>query len=371
MVNPSDILRARILIVDDEAPNVLVLERMLRGAGYTSITSTMTPSTVAELYRRQRYDVILLDIRMPGMDGFEVLAALQALETDGGLSVLVITAEPAHKLRALRAGAKDFISKPFEMAEVLARVHNMLEVRLLLVETKDRGIALAQLNRDLQQLVQAKVREISDAQLATILAMSTLAEARDSDTGKHLERTRAFCRLLAQQMQRVPDDGGTIDAAFIDNIFHASPLHDIGKVAIPDSILQKPGALTPEEFTIMQTHTLHGAATLQSVHDAYPQDAFITLGIQIARAHHEKWDGSGYPDGLVGETIPLSARIMAVADVYDALRSARCYKEAFTHARSREIIANGRGKHFAPAVVDAFMLREQTFDSIHAATTDA
>ncbi len=161
-----------------------------------------------------------------------------------------------------------------------------------------------------------------------------------------------------------------VDDAFVDNIFHASPLHDIGKVAIQDKILLKPGKLTPDEFAIIKTHTLHGAATLQSVHDRYPQNSFITMGIHIARAHHEEWDGSGYPDGLIGEAIPLSAQIMALADVYDALRSTRCYKEAFSHARSREIITAGRGKDFAPAIVDAFIMLEQKFDSIHSEMVD-
>ena len=161
-----------------------------------------------------------------------------------------------------------------------------------------------------------------------------------------------------------------VDDAFVDNIFHGSPLHDIGKVAIQDKILLKPGKLTPDEFAIIKTHTLHGAATLQSVHDRYPQNSFITMGIQVARAHHEEWDGSGYPDGLMGEAIPLSAQIMALADVYDALRSTRCYKEAFSHARSREIITEGRGKDFAPAIVDAFIMLEQKFDSIHSEMVD-
>lgn len=178
MVNTSDILNASILIVDDEEPNVLMLERMLRGAGYTSIAFTMNPRKVCELYRKNRYDLILLDIQMPGMDGFQVMEGLKEIETDDYLPVLVITAEPGHKLRALQAGAKDFVSKPFELAEVRARVYNMLEVRLLQMKTKNYSIALEKLNRDLQQLVQAQVREISDAQLATSLAMSKLAEAR-------------------------------------------------------------------------------------------------------------------------------------------------------------------------------------------------
>jgi len=370
MINTADILHASILIVDDVEANVRLLERMLLGVGYTTIASTTDPHAVCELYRHHRYDLILLDIQMPGMDGFQVMEGLKEIETDGYLPVLIITAQPDHKLRALQAGAKDFISKPFDLAEVRARVNNLLEVRLLHLETKHYSIKLQQFNDDLQRLVQAQVREISDAQLATILAMSKLAEKRDDDTGKHLERTRAFCQLLAKQLQTQPAYATVIDDAFIDNIFHASPLHDIGKVAIPDKILLKPGKLTPDEFAIIQTHTTHGAATLQSVHDRYPHNIFISMGIQVARAHHEKWDGGGYPDGLCEEAIPLSAQIMAVADVYDALRIQRCYKEAFPRAQSREIMTVERGKHFAPALVDAFLILETQFDALHTQMVD-
>lgn len=370
MINSSNILNAKILIVDDQSPDMLLLERLLRGAGYSLIESTMNPFEVCELHRRNSYDLILLDLMMPGMDGFQVMAGLKEIEPDGYLPVLVITAEPGHKLRALAAGARDFISKPFDMSEVRIRVHNMLEVRLLHMEAKKYSTALEILNRDLQKLVQSKVREISDAQLATILAISKLAEARDDDTGKHLERTRAFCQLLAQRLQVQPEYADVIDDAFIDHIFHVSPLHDIGKVAIKDEILLKPAKLTSDEFEIMKTHTLHGAATLQSVHDQYPENRFIKMGIQIARSHHEKWNGSGYPDSLSGDSIPISAQIMAVADVYDALRARRCYKEPFTHARSCQIITEGRGKHFAPAIVDAFFALEPEFDNIHSRMVD-
>jgi putative two-component system response regulator len=198
--------------------------------------------------------------------------------------------------------------------------------------------------------------------------MSKLAESRDDDTGKHLERTRQFCKIIAQQLQKQPAYASLINNTFIDNIYHASPLHDIGKVAIPDSILLKPGELTPDEFKIIKKHALLGATTLQSVHDRYPQNIFITMGVEIARSHHEKWDGSGYPDGLIGDAIPLSAQIMALADVYDALRSKRCYREAFTHAQSCEIIIKGSGTHFAPAIVDAYIVLEQEFDAIHSRT---
>jgi putative two-component system response regulator len=185
-----------------------------------------------------------------------------------------------------------------------------------------------------------------------------------------LERTREYCRLLAQQLKTQPAYAGVIDDVFVNNIFYASSMHDIGKVAIKDKILLKPGKLTPEEFEIIKTHALYGAATLQSVHDQFPGNSFINMGIQIARSHHEKWDGSGYPDGLVGEEIPISAQIMALADVYDALLTKRCYKEAFSHVQSCEIIFEERSKHFAPDIVDAFAILEQKFNSIYSEMVD-
>ena len=370
MVKSSDMNNAKILIVDDQNANVQLLERMLHSAGYVSITSTINPYEVYDLHSNNHYDLILLDLQMPGMDGFQVMEGLKKIEMDGYLPVLVITADPNQKLHALQAGAKDFISKPFELTEVLIRVHNMLEVRLLHMDLKTTSIALETLNGNLQQLVQNQVHEISDAQIATIMAISKIAEARDDDTGKHLERTREYCRIIAQQLQTQPEYASMIDDVFVNNIFHASPLHDIGKVAIQDKILLKPGKLTPEEFEIIKTHTLHGAATLQLVHDQFSRNSFINMGIQIARSHHEKWDGSGYPDGLAGEEIPICAQIMALADVYDALLTKRCYKEAFSHKQSCEIIFEGRKKHFAPDIVDTFVILEQKFNRIHSEMAD-
>ena len=370
MITESEILNAGILIVDDEASSILLLNHSLRNAGYTSIASTTNPFDVCELHLKNAYDLILLDLHMPGMDGFQVIECLKEIDASDYLPVLVITVEPEHKIRALQAGAKDFISKPFDIMEVQTRVHNMLEVRLLYKETKKYSLVLENLNCNLQHLVQTKVQEISDAQLATILVLSKLAEARDVETGKHLERTREFCRSIAQQLHTQPEYAEVIDNAFIDNIFHASPLHDIGKVAIRDEILLKPGKLTIDEFEIIKMHTLHGATTLQSVHDQYPNNSFIKMGIQVARSHHEKWDGSGYPDSLSGNSIPLSAQIMALADVYDALRSKRCYKEPFTQEQSCEIITTGRGNHFAPVIADAFIALESEFNDIYSKMID-
>jgi putative two-component system response regulator len=293
------------------------------------------------------------------MNGFEVCERLKADEVLKDIPVLFISAlsETADKVKAFSVGAVDYVTKPFQFEEVHARVETHLRLRRLQVE-------LERHNLHLEELVTEKVREISDSQLATIHAVSKLAESRDDDTGHHIERTQTFSKVLAETLRKNPRYAGSINDTFVENIYHASPLHDIGKVGIFDNILLKPGKLTAEEFEIMKTHAMIGANTLQSVRNKYPKNAFINMGIDIARSHHEKWDGSGYPGGLTGEDIPLSARIMAVSDVYDALRSKRPYKPAFTHEKSCEIIMEGAGRHFDPAVIEAFTAVEAEFAEI-------
>ena len=211
---------------------------------------------------------------------------------------------------------------------------------------------------DLLDRVQAQVREITDSQMGMIFALAKLAESRDECTGAHLERVRRFCRILTEWLRNHTSYGSEIDDGFVLNIYHASPLHDIGKVAIKDDILLKPARLTAMECEAMKTHTVLGSETLQAVHEKYPRNAFIEMGIAIARCHHEKWNGTGYPAGLVGTEIPLCARIMAVADVYDALRSARPYKPSFSHERTVEIILKGRGDTSTPRLSRPSRLRK-------------
>lgn len=234
------------------------------------------------------------------------------------------------------------------------------------METKNRLLAKAENklykdNKVLEQMVNIKVKEISEAQIATIYALVKLAESRDDDTGTHIERTSKLCRLMAEQLSILPEYKEIITEDYIENIYKASPLHDIGKVGIPDSILLKPGKLTFEEFEIMKTHTTIGYKTLSEVKRKYKNNAFINTGMEIAKYHHEKWDGTGYPIGLSGNEIPVSARIMAIVDVYDALRSKRVYKEAFSHEKACEIINEGRGKHFDPVLVDVFLEHNERF----------
>jgi putative two-component system response regulator len=348
MINATDILGASVLIVDDLAANIHLLTRILASAGYTSVTSTMNPLEVCELHRRHRYDLILLDLLMPEMDGFQVMEGLKGIEEDGYLPVLVITAQPDQKQLAFQAGARDFISKPFDIAEVKARVRNMLEMRLLHKQ-------LHHYNDVLEQRVQARTADLRDSYLETIFLMMRAAEFKDEDTGSHVQRISYYSRELARMLGQ--------DEAFIDRIFFASPMHDIGKIGVPDHILTKPGSLLREEWAIMKGHAAIGAKILGNSKSPYLQ-----MGAEIAQNHHERWDGSGYPDGKQGEAIPLSARILNICDIYDALRSKRPYKPAFDHLTAMDIITRGDGRtqpeHFDPAIFAAFKQGQQTFRDI-------
>jgi putative two-component system response regulator len=348
MMNDTAVFNASVLVVDDVLANVQLLVRMLVTAGYTNIASTMDPLKVCELHRQQHYDLILLDLQMPVMDGFQVMEGLKEIDPDDYLPVIVITAQPGHKLRALQSGAKDFISKPFELAEVLSRVHNMLEVRLLHKQLHDY-------NEKLEQRVKERTAELKENYLETIFTMMRAAEYKDEDTGVHVQRIGYYCRELAGILG--------MDEEFTTRIFFASPMHDIGKIGIPDHILLKPTSLTADEWDIMKIHTTMGANILGS-----SKSPFLKMGAEISLNHHECWDGGGYPHGRRGEEIPLSARIMYICDIYDALRSKRPYKAAFDHSQAVAIISCGDNRtkpvHFDPAISSAFSQHEKRFRDI-------
>ena len=221
-------------------------------------------------------------------------------------------------------------------------------------QLEDMNAQLRNYSERLEELVEEKIREISSSQIATIHALVKAAEARDDDTGTHIERTSLFCKLIADKLREAGAYAETVDETYAENVSKASPLHDIGKIGIKDNILLKPGRLTTEEFAVMKTHVNLGHETLASTRGMYPGNVFIKFGIEIARYHHEKWDGSGYMLGMEGEEIPLSARIMSLSDVYDALRSKRVYKESYSHEKTRAIIVEGRGRHFDPVITDVF-----------------
>jgi putative two-component system response regulator len=308
----------------------------------------MNPHEVCELHRKNRYDLILLDLQMPGMDGFQVMDGLKEIEADGYLSVLVITAQPDHRLRALQTGAKDFISKPFDITEVLTRIHNMLEVRLLHKELRLHNDAL-------EQRVRERTADLQESYQETIFTMIRAAEYKDQDTGAHGQRISHYCSELSEKLG--------LDRSFCYKIVFASPMHDIGKIGIPDHILLKPGGFTPYEWEVMKGHAALGARILGNSKSPY-----LKMGAEIALSHHERWDGEGYPNGLKGEAIPLSARIMNICDVYDALRSKRPYKPAFGHLKTVDIITRGDGRtqpeHFDPVILEAFKQDHESFRGI-------
>ena len=349
---------ADILIVDDTPENLRILEDLLRSEGYAARSVLDGASALAEASNTPP-DLILLDIMMPTMDGFEVCRRLKQDAHLRNVPVIFLSALDAvsDKVKAFSVGAVDYVSKPFQFPEVLVRVQNHLRLRRLQLELEEH-------NRRLVELVSEQVREISDSQMATIFALAKLAESRDGETGKHIERVQLYCKLLAATLAELPAYSGRIEESFIENIFLASPLHDIGKVGIRDHILLKQGELTPDEFEEMKTHTTLGAQTLEAVRKRYPRNEFLRLGIEIARCHHERWDGKGYPAGLAGKGIPLAARIMAVADSYDAARSRRCYKPALSHAECRRTLAERSGTYLDPDVLQAFEDVQGLFEDV-------
>lgn len=351
-----------LLVVDDNESNREMLSRRLLRLGYT-VHIAEDGLAALKMMGSAKFDLVLLDVMMPGLDGYEVL---QRMKSDDGLRdipVIMISAlqEIESIVRCIELGAEDYLPKPFDPVLLRARVGASLEKKRLRDQEVINLRQIEKYNLHLEELVREQVRDISRAQIGTIFALSNLAESRDPETGEHLTRVQHYCKALAQQLGTRPKYAGIISSAYVETLVAASPLHDIGKVGIPDNILQKPGKLTDDEFEIMKQHTTLGAATLRAVEENHAGNAFIQMGIEVVESHHEKWNGSGYPYGLAGEAIPLSGRILALADVYDALRSKRCYKDGFSHEKTREIILEGRDKHFDPDIVDCFLETEEQF----------
>lgn len=342
---------ANILIVDDTVANLTLLSQMLKNCGYR--TRPVPNGRLAlQAANGDKPDLVLLDITMPDMDGYEVCTRLKQDPKLKDIPVLFISAltQTSEKLKAFELGGVDFITKPFQFEEVKARVETHLK--------------LYRLQQSLEDRVKEQVNEITELQMGLIFGLAKLAEARDNDTGKHLERIQILCKIFADELNQLPKYALIIDEAYCERIFHASPLHDIGKVGIADQILLKPGKLTAEEFEIMKTHAAIGANTLLEVQQRYPHNEFIEMGIMIARSHHEKWNGMGYPDQLKGEDIPLCARIMAIVDVYDAVRSKRVYKPPVSHQETCDILYQDSGKHFDPDLINVFSKLEAGFNEV-------
>jgi putative two-component system response regulator len=353
---------ADILVVDDTPANLRLMSEMLARRGFRS-RCVADGRLALEAVAATPPDLILLDINMPGMDGYEVCRRLKADDRFKEIPVVFLSAlaETEDKLRAFAVGGVDYIGKPFQIEEVNARITTHLKLRQLQRQLEEH-------NRQLAEIVRAQVKKISESHVATIVALAKLAESRDEDTGAHLFRVRGYCRVLATHLAQDGVHRQVIDEPFIDDLFFSSALHDIGKVSIPDAILLKRGSLTPAEWAVMQTHPVLGASTLDAVLAQYPDNEMIRMGREIARAHHERWDGTGYPQGIAGEEIPLAARIFTLADVYDALRSVRPYKRGFAHEETARIILEGDGRtmpaHWDPVVLAAFRATERELDEI-------
>lgn len=348
-----------ILVVDDSPESLELISTELMK--YYEVHVATDGLRCLELaHRVRRPDLILLDVIMPGMDGYEVCRRLKADPDTSDIPVLFLSGRTAAEDEriGLEIGAEDYLTKPVNVAVMLARVRAHLRLKAAADYLRDQNLFL-------EREVARRVRELSVVQDITIYAMATLAETRDNETGNHIRRTQNYVISLATRMAEFPKYAAQLPRQEIELLYKSAPLHDIGKIGIPDRILLKPGRLTPEEFDIMKTHAAIGRESIEAAERLVSMpDSFLRFAKEIAGSHHEKWDGSGYPEGLAGEDIPLSARLMALADVYDALISKRVYKEAFTHEMARDIIVRGRGTHFDPAVTDAFVALEQDFIDI-------
>ena len=348
-----------ILVVDDTPENLTMMSFLLKDR-YKVKVANHGQKALRIAASEPQPDLILLDIMMPEMDGYEVCRQLQQDPQTRNIPIIFLTAKASVEDEefGLGLGAVDYITKPISPPVVLARVKTHLSL-------KASADFLRSKSDYLEQEVAKRTREISAVQDVTILAMASLAETRDNETGNHIRRTQHYVKALAEALRQQPKFATVLDDHTIAMLFKSAPLHDIGKVGIPDRILLKPGRYEPEGFAIMQRHPLLGLQAIEHAEQSLGTSVdFLRVAKEIAYGHHEKWDGSGYPQGLVGEAIPLSARLMAVADVYDALISRRVYKEGMPHQQAAEIIAQGRDSHFDPDVVDAFFQIEQTFVAI-------
>ena len=355
-----------ILVVDDTPENLLLMRDLLKDS-YQIRVANGGERALKLAASEAPPDLILLDIMMPGIDGYEVCRRLKADPLTREIPVVFLTAksDTEDEKRGLELGAVDYITKPISPPIVLARVRLHLALKSHADFLRDKSAFL-------EAEVARRTREVMAIQDVTILVMASLAETRDSDTGNHIRRTQNYVKALAEHLCTHPKFAAQLTDHQIDMLFKSAPLHDIGKVGIPDRILLKPGKLTPEEFEVMKTHTTLGFEAIEHAERQLQMHvAFLSTAKEIALSHQEKWDGSGYPQGLAGDAIPLSARLMAVADVYDALISRRVYKAPMSHEHAVAIIQQGRAQHFDPYITDAFLALQDKFRDIAARYADS
>ncbi|MBX9346423.1 HD-GYP domain-containing protein [Chromobacterium piscinae] len=358
--------RQTVLLVDDSPESLTQMYALLKPR-YRTLIANSGERALQIVEGDVLPDLVLLDVMMPGLGGLEVCRRLKAEPRTESIPVIFLTAMSEHEdeQAGFDAGAADYIIKPVSPPIMLARVGTHLRAKAVADFLEDKAAFL-------QEEVERRTREVQVIQDVTIMALASLAETRDHETGNHLRRTQNYVRALALELRNHPRYRQQLDDETVQLLYKSAPLHDIGKVGIPDDILLKPGPLTPEEFEVMKTHTVLGRDTIASAERMLDApSSFLRLAREIAYCHQEKWDGSGYPQGLAGEAIPLSARLMAVADVYDALISRRVYKPPFSHEKAVEIIRDGSGRHFDPEMVKAFLQITDSFREIALRYTDS
>ncbi|HDY7979607.1 response regulator [Vibrio vulnificus] len=356
--------RDTVLVVDDNSENRSLLNGLLSST-YRVLIATNGMQAISAC-QSHLPDIVLLDIMMPEMDGYEVCLQLKADPRTAHIPIIFLTAKSQieDEQKGFDVGAVDYILKPISPPILMSRVRNHLKLKHAMEE-------LAQQNTVLEDKVKARTHELESLQDATIGAMASLAETRDNETGNHIRRTQHYIRLLGEQLIREGLFLDQLNESTLAVLYKSAPLHDIGKVGIPDEVLLKPGKLTDEEFEIMKSHTELGKLVIETVEESIDfQCDFLMYAKEIAYSHQEKWDGSGYPQKIKGEAIPLSARMMAIADVYDALISHRVYKPAFSHEKAVSIISEGKGSHFDPRIVDSFMNIHEQFRDVAARFSD-
>lgn len=363
----TTIEECKILVVDDTEANVEILVDAL-GDMY-DVSVAMDGKWALNSVKEEKPDLILLDIMMPGMDGYEVCSRLKESADTSNIPIIFLTAltELTSKTKGFELGAVDYVTKPFEVLEVQARVKTHLSLVLA-------SRALERQNEILEKKVKERTKELAMTQDVTIHSMASLAETRDNETGGHILRTQQYVKLLADHLKKHPYFSEVLDSSTIELLFKSAPLHDIGKVGVPDAILLKPGKLTDEEFEEMKKHTIYGRDAIEKAINLLGQESnisFLQTAIKIAYNHHERWDGKGYPNGLAETDIPFQGRLMAIADVYDALICKRVYKPAFSHQKAATIIEEGRGTQFDPDAVDAFLELGDAFRSVALELTDS
>ncbi len=351
----------KILIVDDDRSIRELLMALLRRDH--ELTEADCGEAALELAEEFAPDLVLLDIMMPGIDGYETCRRLKSQPSGGRMQVIMVSGKSSREeqLRAYEVGADDYIVKPFDPLELRSRVQLHCQLQDAMGTVESVKTTIDSHNSELKRLSQERIQEIMATQDVAVFILAKVAESRDNETGEHLIRMRSYSQILAEELRREGPHAEQIDQRFLEDLYRSSPLHDVGKVGIGDSILLKPGPLTPDERTIMERHTTMGADILDEAVGMSTVGSFLNMAAEIARYHHERFDGTGYPTGLAGHQIPLSARIVAVADVYDALASTRPYKRAFPPQDAKEMIEIESGQHFDPVIVEALDRRFEDF----------